>query len=120
MFILPIVIATMPDGNDRDFMEQLYRQHHRLMLATAWRYTNELTNVEDIVSDSCLSLMKKIPVLQSLGCNKLRMYIVSTVRNTAINYINKRKVIGKYFIGVDEEFLFNIADKQNVEHSLIM
>ena len=37
MIILPSVILAMPVGDDRDYIEWLYREHHKLMLFTAWK-----------------------------------------------------------------------------------
>ena len=30
--MLPLVIAVMPEGADRDYMEWLFVEHHRLMM----------------------------------------------------------------------------------------
>ena len=97
MVLMPIVILAMPFGEDRDFMESLYRKYHRLMYSTAWKYLKESVAVEDVVSDSCVALMKKIPTLRTLDHNKLAVYIVSTVRNTSINAINKQTRINQLF-----------------------
>ena len=34
--MLPLVIAVMPEGADRDYMEWLFVEHHRLMMVTAF------------------------------------------------------------------------------------
>lgn len=91
MIILPSVILSMPAGEDRDFMEQLYREHYRLMFATAWKYSDNKEAVEDIVSDGCLSLMRNLYTLRNLGDHKLKAYIVTTIRNTSFDYFEKQK-----------------------------
>lgn len=80
--MIPMVILSL-NHQDQKYMELIYFEHHRLMLSTAWRYFKEASIIDDIVSDSCVALMKKIDVLKSLDNNELRLYIVSTVRNTA-------------------------------------
>ena len=52
MIIIPSIIITALDGQDREYMERLYTEHHCLMLSTAWRYFKEPSIVDDIVSDS--------------------------------------------------------------------
>ena len=89
MIILPSVILSMPAGEDRDFMEQLYREHYRLMFATAWKYSDNKEAVEDIVSDGCLSLMRNLYTLRNLGDHKLKAYIVTTIRNTSFDYFER-------------------------------
>lgn len=87
MLIIPMVITLMPEGDDKAFMDTLYRNHHRLMLFVAWKYVRDKAAVEDITSESCVVLMERILKLKELECNALKAYIVSVVRSTAINYI---------------------------------
>ena len=110
IIVMPIVILAMPAGEDRDFMEGLYRKYHRLMYATAWKYVNESSAVEDVVSDSCVALMKKIPTLRELDHNKTCVYIVSTVRNTSINALNKQSRLNQVFSSGDDEFVESLPD----------
>ena len=103
MILLPTVILAMPEGEDRDFMENLYRNHYRLMYSVAWKYIQESSLVEDVVSDSCLGLMGKIGTLRTLADKQLCVYIVTTVRNTSINAVNRRARMNRVFAAGDEE-----------------
>ena len=85
MLMMPMVIAAMPEGEDQDFMERLYRRNCRLMFAVAWKQFRNRDAVEDVVSDSCVALLRHVDTLRGLGEKQLRAYIVTTVRNTAIN-----------------------------------
>ena len=114
MIIFPSVISSMPVGDDKDYMEWLYVQYHRLMFSTAWKYCKKQEGVEDIVSDSCLALMKKISTLRKLDCNKLRIYIVSTVRNTSLNAFQKERRLNERFLHVDDEVLQSMESKETV------
>ena len=49
MLIIPMVITLMPEGDDKAFMDTLYRNHHRLMLFVAWKYVRDKAAVEDIL-----------------------------------------------------------------------
>ena len=118
MIILPVAILAMPEGYDRQYMEILYRQKHRLMFATAWRYFNTPAEVEDVVSDSCLALIKNLPTIRGLECNKLNAYIVSIVKNTAINHINARRRRERVFSNVDDEAVMDTSDGLNVERKV--
>ncbi len=59
MIVMPQVIMMIESDEDRSYMERLYEQHYRLMLSTAWKYTSDQFEVEDIVSDSIVALIKK-------------------------------------------------------------
>ena len=88
--MLPIIISTLDDPKERDFMAQLYEENERLLFATALKYASSSHDAEEIVQDSLIRLIRKISTLQSLECYTLTSYLVSTVRNTAINYMQKQ------------------------------
>jgi len=82
---------TVDREDDRLFLEGVYQEYHTLMYGMALRVTRDRTLAEDAVSDAMLSLMKKISLLRSLECNKLRSYVVITVRHAAISLLKKRR-----------------------------
>lgn len=118
MIVLPSVILAMPAGEDRDFMEQLYREHYRLMFATAWKYSDNKDIVEDIVSDGCVSLMKNLHTLRTLDSHKLKAYIVTTIRNTSFDYFDKQK--NNRVIPIDNEGIENLTNKQDLEKKVFL
>lgn len=120
MVIFPQVILDMPEGSDRDYMEWLYREYCALMFSTAWKYFRDKADVEDIVSDGCLSLMQNIPTLRSLERNKLGVYIVSTIRNTAFNHYAKQKRTNDRTTAASNEVIQSVADTTNVERKVAL
>ena len=56
--MLPLVIAVMPEGADRDYMEWLFVEHHRLMMVTAFGIVPQSADADEIVSDSLIDLYK--------------------------------------------------------------
>ena len=91
MNLLPLVFLLIENEDDRAFMENLYTQYHRLMYAQAIRILNQSETAEDAVSDALMALMKKISLLRPMECNKLRSYVVITVKHTAITMLNRGK-----------------------------
>lgn len=91
MIILPTVILAMPEGDDRAYMEWLYKQHHRLMFSIAWKAARDRALIDDIVSESCLALIRNVSTLRTLERGQLRAYIVSTVKNTTLNLACKQQ-----------------------------
>lgn len=86
------IIATMPENSeDRQFISQLYEEYEGLLYATALKYTTYHLDAEEIVQDSLVRLIKKVSVIRKLERCVLAGYLVSTVRNTAINYIQKEQ-----------------------------
>lgn len=90
MLIFPAAILAIEDENDREFMKQLYIEHHLSMYRMARALSHSLPDAEDIVSEACVALIRKIPVLRALDCNVLQGYIISTVKNAAYALHRKR------------------------------
>lgn len=119
MLMIPAVILAIDTEEDRTFMTDVYTKHHALMFKVAWSYVHTLQEAEDIVSDSCVSLIKKVDKLQTMQDNELRKYIVITVRNTATNLWNKKQRENAKFLKVDEEVLEQLpSDTSSVERRI--
>lgn len=57
--MLPLMIAVMPEGADRDYMEWLFVEHHRLMMVTAFGIVPQSADADEIVSDSSSPYTKR-------------------------------------------------------------
>lgn len=104
MTLLPIIMLAILGTEECSFIEEMYKNHFRLMFATAWSFTREKTIVDDIVSESCLALMKNVETIKQLKGNQLKGYIVSTVRNTALNYLDKQSRVRKHMANEIESY----------------
>lgn len=87
----PLILLFIETDEDRQFFESVYLDYHRLMYAQALQITRSAQDALDAVSDSMLSLIKKIDLLRAMPCNKLRSYVVITVKHHAINRYNRKK-----------------------------
>lgn len=97
MFSLFSVLEYKPlNHSEREFISDLYDKYKKLMYATAQKYISDFSATEDIVQDSLVKLMKKSENLQTLDGCILAGYVVSTVRNTAINHLIKQGIIKKH------------------------
>lgn len=98
MILMPMVILTIDDDNDRAYMTRLYREYRALMLKTAWEYSKDNETVEDIVSESCIALIRHIDQLKAMDKAAIRSYIVITVRNKAIDDFRKQSLRRRVFV----------------------
>ena len=87
MILFPSAILAMPDGEDRDYIEKLFTDFHRLMYSIAWKATREQATVEDIVSESTLKLIEHIDTLRGLHKKQVESYVARTVWNTALLHL---------------------------------
>ncbi len=120
MMMIPTVILAIESDSDRAYMTLLYEQHRALMLKTAWHFSRVRADVEDIVSDSCTALIVNIDTLRGMERNALRAYIVSTVRNTAIDFCRKQQRTNARFLHVDEEVTARMVDSESVENKVLL
>lgn len=81
----------LDNEEDRHFLEGLYMEYRVLMYAQALKITRNSQEAEDAVSEAMLALMKKIALLRTLPCNKLKAYVVITVKHMALNRYRKMK-----------------------------
>lgn len=100
----PIVILAIMDDSDREFMKVLYIEYQLTMFRMARALTDSSHDAEDVVSDACVSLIKKISVLRRLDCNVLEGYIISTTKNAA--YMLHRKRNARREVSDEKALLF--------------
>lgn len=62
--LFPIVILNIIDDSDREFMKALYIKYQLTMFRMARALTDTEYDAEDVVSDTCVSLIRKISVLR--------------------------------------------------------
>ncbi len=78
-------------------MTQLYEDNQSIMYRQAIKILGRCDHVEDVVADACVALIGKVSLIRAMDRYTLRAYIVSTVRNTAINFIARRDRQGRHF-----------------------
>lgn len=74
---------------EEEFMCRLYLENERLMYAAAKRYIDDLYTCQVVVQDSLLKLIPKADRLRELDAQVVAGYLVSTVRNTAFDFLRK-------------------------------
>lgn len=91
MIIFPQALLALEDESDRSFMEDLFIQYHRVMYWTAYRTLGNRETAEDVVETACEKMVCKISVIRAVSRDKRRAYIVSMVRNAAIDWVRNEK-----------------------------
>lgn len=119
--MLMFILAATSEPDAQQFMITLYEEYHRLMFSTAKKYVSDHYAAEDVVQDSLISLLKNVRKIMSLERCNLAAYIVSTVRNTSINYLKKEQTKKKHLVynsveGSDAE----ISPAPSVEEFLLL
>ena len=89
--MIPICIMAIEDPDDRQFMEDLYWDYSRLMYCEAHKFLSEPADAQDVVHSSVVKLIDKLDDIKTMSLHKRVKYIITTVKNTAINYIRDQK-----------------------------
>ena len=118
MLLLPMAILTMEDDDDRAYMTRLYREYRALMLKTAWEYSEDSGTVDDIVSESCIALIRHLEKLKAMEKGAIRAYIVTTVRNKAVDELRRQNLRQKIFVSLDEDAVDSVAGLAAFERKL--
>ena len=94
------------DGeDDQQFMERIYQEFNLLIYKHACRYFIDQAEIDDVVQQSYLKLMKYLPKLRSLERNILPGYIVNVVKSVAIDQVRKnRRKPSVYFSELMDNF----------------
>lgn len=78
--------------SDRLFLEMLYDNYNGLMFNQARRYFQNQADIEDVVQQSFVKLMKYLPTIRKLNRNILAAYIVNVIRSCSMDIYRKRKI----------------------------
>ena len=101
--MLALLSVAVEDPNDREFMTQFYLQYERLMYATVLKRLPDQEAAKDIVQDCVIKLIPRIPFLRRQERCVNASYVVSTVRNTTINYMRKQGRIAAKCNSLEEQ-----------------
>ena len=84
--------TTLLDENDRLFLELLYDDFVGLMFKHARKYFQDQVDLEDIVQQAFLRLIKYLPTIKQLKRNALAVYIVNVIRSCSLDFYRKRNI----------------------------
>lgn len=115
--MIPLIILTIEDDDDRDYMSDIYTSYNRLMYSQIQQITNDGWATEDIMQSVLIKLIDKISLLRTLTKPKLINYIITASQNTALNYLRSKSTSADLFY---EDELNNVADQTaNIEERIL-
>lgn len=85
--MIPYYILVIENDDDRAFMAELFQGYQRLMYGEIYKVVKNQWNAEDVMQSVLVKLIDKIPLLKSREPTQRINYIISTCKNTALNYV---------------------------------
>ncbi len=83
---------------EQQFMVQLYEDYKYLMYTTAKKYVSDSIVIEDIIQNTLVRLIPKIPILREMKKSSLTAYVVYAVKNVSINYLRDKSIENQYIV----------------------
>lgn len=105
--MIPLMILAIESPEDREYMTALYLDYERLMYWEITKYVKNSIDAEDVLQTVLEKLIIKLQTVQQLSSRKRSSYILSTCRNTSINFLKKHNRI--------TEFEFEFQDSDNAD-----
>lgn len=116
--MIPLLLMQISNPDDRAFITNLYNRHRVLMFRIAIGILKSEHDAEDAINDTILKLMRRISELKEKDDYNLKFYVMSTIRNAAIDRYRRRKIERKYaFHG--ESVAQRVRDDEMPETSVI-
>lgn len=107
--MLPIYLAMLDGEEEKNKFELLYVTYRKLMFYVANRILNDERLAEDAVHQTFLKILENFDKVGEIPCYKTKSYVVTIVKNIAINMYNQRK---RYDAIPIEEVEFCIAEER--------
>ncbi|KAA8784469.1 RNA polymerase sigma factor [Paenibacillus amylolyticus] len=94
-----------------NIIEKLYRENYLSMKQKAYYMTHDASTAEDLVQESFVRLFDKKQTLLMLAADQQYCYMVRTVHNVTLNYVEKQKKKRRWIhIFNNENDMDNILD----------
>lgn len=117
---LPMEILLIEDDSDRCFMEQLYINNEKSMYYWAYRYLKNKEDASDAVHTACISLIKCIGKLRGFDEHTLHSYVISTIRNAAIDLYRKRARQNEFMFSAGDDVIDSLSDNGSIGDDIIL
>ena len=117
--MLAMIIAAIEDDYEREFIIKIHDDYYVEMKKRAFRFLRNNDEAEELVQDAFVKLIERVDVVMKVDKNKLPGYVMSTVKNLALNKIRVNQRKGDYeFSRDDAELAKWLKDNQDLPEDL--
>ena len=118
MLIMPAAILAIEDENDREYMEWMFKQYHRLMYSEIGKILRNNWDTEDVMQDCVEKMIDKLQLLRGLGDSQRINYIITICKNKAISHL--RKASTRREVHVDDWWEDDLVDNSAPPEELLL
>ncbi len=110
--MLPLVLLTIADDDDRAYLTSLYNRYYRLMQKIALGF--DKSNGEDIVQDAVVRLIPHTAKLRKMDPEAVAAYVALTVKTAGLDWCRRYKAEGtNFYEGNNERLLAFLQDSSS-------
>lgn len=102
--MVPIAIQSIANDDDRAYILALYQTAYRLMKHQIIQVTKNPQSADDLIQDTLVRLIPKIPLLRTLAPGQARVYAVRSAKAVAIDHMRKRSKEWTYYAEESGQF----------------
>lgn len=84
--MIPIIILTIENEDDREFMMRLYVQYRSLLYSEIIKVVRNTWDAEDLLQTVTEKLIDRLPLLKRLDHKGLINYLITAAKHTAYNF----------------------------------
>lgn len=84
--------SQIDDKEELAFLLKVHEEYNGLVYRSAVKYLSDTREIEDLMQDCWVKLVKHVKTLRKLNDKALAAYIACTVKNTAFNYKSYQSV----------------------------
>ena len=101
--MISIIISAIENDTEREFITNIYENYYVQMKKHAYNIVKSEESAEELVQDAFVNLIDRINVVMSVDPGKLPSYIMSTIRNIAINKWKQDNKDKKFTLSMDDD-----------------
>lgn len=87
--MIPIIILSIENDDDREFMIRLYKDHRPLLYSMIYPIVKNTDDTEDLIQDIVVKLIDILDFLKGFDHNTLVSYLAEMGKHYAINFVGK-------------------------------
>lgn len=116
-YMLFLVINSLDNDEDRQFITDLYIQYTPWLRSRAFKIVKDLHISEDLAQDCIVNMIRYLDTLKTVPADKHRSYLSTAINNLSKNYLKKasRTVLMNSDEAAELDF---IADDYSIEDEL--
>jgi RNA polymerase sigma-70 factor (ECF subfamily) len=111
-----LIFLTFPNDDDKSKFDYLYNKYKKLLLHKANGILNDYSLAEDAVSEAFLRVYKNLHKIDDVDSGKTVSFLVTIVKNTSINILNKNK---NQYTSNSDIYETDIQDGYNMEETVV-